>query len=334
MNNGLSRFTFYIDQIDVLMNKAGKDTDPAMWLYRNNARTPFFMLEGLSKIYAAMHNTKKFGKLKEHFKVLEDGLGQIDYYQALLKLLGARKKIPAEFMEALKRKSDQSRATLNEVLAERDWLAKDKRRIKKITLKLNKVDWLNPVDEVEAISGFYNMSISNIAEFVARTNYNFRNVENDVHELRRKLRWLSIYPQALQGVVQYARGTETAAHLKKYLTEEIISSPYNKLPPAGANTSFLRLHKNHFLALSWVIERLGNLKDEGLLLIGLREAIRQSTACNEEEALDKAYSLLGRKQRRIQLILDDAEAISGTFFKEKILQHLIAGTKPAQGNKH
>jgi hypothetical protein len=74
MNNGLSRFTFYTEQIKVLLNKARVLKNPGMWLFKNNARTPFFMLEGLAKIYADMHNTKKSGKLKEHFKLIEDSL--------------------------------------------------------------------------------------------------------------------------------------------------------------------------------------------------------------------------------------------------------------------
>jgi hypothetical protein len=183
---------------------------------------------------------------------------------------------------------------------------------------------LNPMEEIEALLEFYNASINNITGFIAETNFHFDNVEEDVHELRRKLRWLSIYPQALQGAVQYSTDTETLAHLRKYLTKEIINSPYNKFPAAGNNTSFLMLHKSYFLALSWMISQLGSLKDEGLLLTGLCEAIKQSTGFNEEESLTQTYTLLGRKQRKMQEILDSAEAITKTFFKEDNLHHLIA----------
>ena len=327
MNEGPGRYTFYIQQIKVLLTKAGEQKNPSMWLFSNNARTPFFMLEGLAKLYSDMHNSKKFGKLKYHFKLIEDGLGQIDYYQSLSTAFASNKQIPADCKKYMKKQSDQTAARLNEVLDDKDWLSDGNNRIKKIIKKLKEADWLSPPEEVEAISHFYKESIAKITEFAAETNYQFYNIEKDVHELRRKLRWLSIYPQALQGAVQFASDTKTADHLKKYLTEEIINSPYNKLPPAGNNTSFLMLHKNYFLALSWMIAQLGSLKDEGLLLIGLCEAIKQSTACKEEEALAKAYAMLGRKQRRLQTIMDDAEAITKTFFKENNLQHLIARTK-------
>jgi hypothetical protein len=334
MNNGLSRFTFYTQQIKILFNKAREQKNPGMWLFNNNARTPFFMLEGLAKIYADMHNTKKFGKLKEHFELIEDGLGQIDYYLSLSIAFAAKKQIPTGCKQYIKKQLDQRVAQLNEVLADKDWLSDDNKRIKKITKKLNGANWLNPTEEVEAISGFYKASIATITEFVAETNYHFDNVEKDVHELRRKLRWLSIYPQALQGAIQYATDTKAAPHLKKYLTKEIINSPYNKFPAADNNTSFFMLHKSYFLALSWMIAQLGSLKDEGLLLTGLCEAIKQNTCCNEEETLAKAYTLLGRKQRKMQAILDNAETITKTFFKENNLQHLIARTITASSKAH
>jgi hypothetical protein len=327
MKNGLNRFGFYTQQVEGLLNTAGDQKVPAMWLFKNNARTPFFMLEGLAKIYAGMHNNKKFGKLKEHFKLIEDGLGQIDYYNWLSIAFASKKQISVQCRQYVRNQSDQRVILLNSVLADEDWLSDNNKRIKKITKKLSEANWLNPVEEVEAIVAFYEKSITNISEFVARTNYQFDNVEKDVHELRRKLRWLSIYPHALQGAIQYARETRTAAHLKKYLTEEIINSPYNKLPAAGNNTTFIMLHKSCFLALSWMIEKLGNIKDEGLLLTGLCEALKQSTGCTEEEALKKACLQLGRKQRLMREILDDAEAITKTFFEEENLKHLLAGIK-------
>lgn len=325
MKNGLSRFTFYTQQLKELFGKAREQKNPALWLFNNNTRTSFFMLEGLAKLYADMHNTKKFIKLKKHFKLIEDGFGQIDYYNSLRIALAAKKQIPTGYKQYIKKQLDQSVAQLNEILVDKEWLSDDNKRIKKITKKLSGADWLNPKVEVKAISDFYNVSISDVTEFADKSNYHFEDVEKDVHELRRKLRWLSIYPQALQGVIQYTRGTKAPSHLKKYLTKEIISSPFNKLPAAGNNTFFLMFHKNYFLALSWMIEQLGILKDDGLLLTGLCEAIKQSTACNEEEALAKAYSLLGRRQRKMQTILDNAESITQTFFKENNLQHLILG---------
>ena len=38
------------------------------------------MLEVLAKLHRSLHNPKEIEKIKEHFKLLEDGIGAIDYY--------------------------------------------------------------------------------------------------------------------------------------------------------------------------------------------------------------------------------------------------------------
>ncbi|MHC1703918.1 MAG: hypothetical protein AB9846_08420 [Tenuifilaceae bacterium] len=327
MKNGSIRFNFYTNQVKELLIKARKEENPALWLFSNNARTSFFMLEALAKLYENLHNAKKFGKLKEQFKMIEDGLGQIDHYNWLTIAFTDKKEIPSEYYEYAKKQLDQKSADLNKILEDKNWLSKDFKRLKKIDKVLDEIDWLKPDKEVEAISSYYTKSIASITEFVSETKFCFDNVEEDVHELRRKMRWLSIYPQALQGVIQFSKDTKVAPSLKKYLTKEIVNSPFNKLPAAGNNNSLLLLNKTYFLALSWMIAKLGDLKDEGLLLTGLCEAIKLHSGCSEREALEKAYNLLGSKQRKMEEILDEAEEITKIFFKEKNLLHLIAKTK-------
>ncbi len=330
MKNGLIRFTFCLDKIKSLMNEAREQENPALWLFKNDARTPFFMLEGLAKLYMGIQNPKKFGKLKDQFKLIEDGLGQIDYYNWLFKAIQSNKQIPTGFHQFIKIEYDQRAAMLNELLKDKDWLSPDNIRIIKITKKLKDIKWLKPNSEVKAVSEFYKKSINEINQFVGKTNFHFENVEKDVHELRRKLRWLSIYPQALQGLLQYDPESTSEPHLDRYLTQEIINSPFNKLPDAENNTAFVLLNKNYFLALSWIIAQLGILKDEGLLLIGLSEAIMKSKGCTKEEALVETYTLLGQEQHKMKIILDNADVITKTFFKEKNLDHLISKISKVQ----
>lgn len=325
MKKGTDKFIFYLEKINVLMSKAMEQKDPAMWLFTNQSRTPFFMLESLARLYSKIYDSKEIGKLYKQFKLIEDSLGQLDYYNSLSLAFAENTKIPTAYKQYFKERTEQITTQMNELLLEKGWLPDSNNRISKIAKKLKKVDWLNPEREVEAISTFYKTAIDSIGIFAKETGYSFDNVEEDIHELRRKLRWLSIYPQALQGAIQYAPETKAANNIEKYLTDEIINSSFNKLPAAGSNTSFLLLNKNNFLSLSWMIAQLGILKDEGLLLTGLCEAIEKSTGSNAEESVAKAYKLLGTKQRIMQDILDEASSITKTYFEEGSLQHLIAG---------
>jgi hypothetical protein len=327
MKNGSQRFEYYLAQLETLLTKAAKQKNPALWLYMNNMRTPLFMLEALAKMYIGIHNKKKFTKLKEHFKLLEDALGAIDYYDSFSKEF--TKNTPAAIVNYLQAQTREKIQSMNELLMENNWLG-DASRIKKIQKKLQEADWLKEENEIKAINEFYGKAIYEIAEFINDPKFHFDNVEEDVHELRRKLRWLSIYPQALRGCIQLSKAKTTARHLSKYCTKEIVTSPFNKMPEAGDCKYFLLLNQNHFYALSWMIAELGKLKDSGLKVIAIKEALQQTTSVNDEDAYTKAYQLLGSKQVKLPQLLKNAAAISKTYFTEHNLEHLVIGTATAK----
>jgi hypothetical protein len=323
MSNGLNRFTYFLKEVESLLVKASSQKNAAVWLYKNNARTPFFMLEGLAKLYAELHNKKKFTKLKEHFKLIEDGIGAIDYYQSLSNHFAANKLVPTVCKTYFKKMVEQKANELNAILVDKDWLSTNKKRLTKIQKKLGEVEWLNEKVEIAEVASFYGEAIYSINEFVTKTKFIFDNVEEDVHELRRKLRWLSIYPQASKGAIQLAYSKNTPANFKKYLTKDVINSPFNKLPPKGTAKEVLTLNKNNFLALSWLIAKLGNLKDEGLIITGLKEAIQQTHGLTDEEAYKKAYEILGNKYKTLPKLLKEAETVTKVFFSENVLESLV-----------
>ena len=333
MKSGLTRFDFYLNQLLVLISSASKEKNPALWLYQNNCRTPVFMLEGLSKMYLDLHDKKKFAALKEQFKLLEDGLGIIDYYDAFSKEFAKNKKIPAAVTKYLQAQAREKIQHLNELLIEKNWLTLDNNRISKIQTKLSKIDFLKDKKEINEVNKFYGKAIYEIVEFVQVEKFQFDNIEADVHELRRKLRWLSIYPQALRGSIQLTNSKNTPIHLNKYLTKEITASPFNKMPDVGLNKHFLLLEQNYFFALSWMIAELGKIKDNGLRIIAIKEALMQTSALKEPAAVKKAYQILGAKSPNLPQLLKNAEAICKTYFSELNLEHLVVGRVSADGTR-
>lgn len=327
MKNGLARFDYYLKQLEELIAKSSKQKNPALWLYQNNARTPLFMVEGLAKMYAGIHNKKKFSKIKERVKLLEDAIGQIDYYDAFAKEFLEDKKIPATITDYLQAQSREKIQSLNEMLQENHWLGDDADRIKKIRKKLTEADWQDEKEDVKSIQKFYVTAINKILEFINEKDFHFTDVEKDVHEFRRMLRWLSIYPQALWGCIQLGKSKAAVPkYLTKYLTPAITGSPFNKMPDAADIKQFLLLDQNRFYALSWMIAELGNLKDSGLKVEVIKEALLQTSKITEKDALAKAYKLAGTNQKTIPQILKAAEDICKTFCKEKNLENLILAT--------
>jgi hypothetical protein len=326
MHKGTQRFEFFLLQLEKKMAIAAKQKNPALYLYQNDARTPLFMLEGLAKLYIELNNKKKFTKLKEQFKILEDAIGAIDYYDAIAKNLAKNKKVPVKVIQYLQAQTREKIQHLNELLIENKWTNEANEKITKIRKKLSEADWLKEEEEIKEINEFYGEAIYDIIEFTQGTQYQFNNIESDVHELRRKLRWLSIYPQALQGCVQLYFSAKNLSHLKKYLTKPIVSSPFNKMPDAGDCNYFLLLDKDYFLSLSWMISELGKFKDNGLQIVAMKEALLQTEGTTEAAALKQIYQVLGTKQLKLNSLLKNAELVCKTYFGEHNLEHLVVGT--------
>lgn len=308
MLNGPARFNFYLNRLELLLVEAATQPDAALYLYQNNARQPLFMLEGLAKLYGALHNKKKFGKFEKRFKELEDCIGAIDYYDNFAKDFADDKAVEQNFTNAVAGKAAEEMKFLNKLLIEKNWTGGSVNRISKMRRKLSDAKWLEDEAEVKAIESYYRKSIDKINDFAKQYETGFTELEAQVHELRRKLRWLSIYPQALQGLVQLTAAPSNDKSLAKYLTPEIVNSPFNKMPEAGVNRYVLTFNRDYFLSLSWMIAELGKLKDAGLRTLVLNEVGKKSPADAKDEAA----------------ILAKASEITNAFFRERNLDKLIA----------
>ena len=323
MKQGKARFDYQLNKVNALLSEAQTQENPALWLFLNDLRTPMFMLESLSKMYAQLHNKPFFTEINERFKEVEDVLGAIDYYAAFLREFHADEKIPTTVKNHLESKTREKIALFNNLLTKKGWT--DGKTLRKINEGLTIAKWQNQEEEIANIEKYYYKQVRKINEFVGETTFEFNNVESQVHELRRKLRWLSIYPQAFQGAIQLHESETNLTNLEKYLTDEIVSSPFNNLPNSLATNHHLLLEKNHFLALSWMISELGKLKDKGLKITALKDAFQEITFLKDEEAMNEVYRVLGDNYPKMDTLLKQAGEVAQTFFNEKILDKLIWG---------
>jgi hypothetical protein len=323
MKQGKARFDYQLNKVNNLLSEAKNQENSALWLFLHDLRTPMFMLESLSKMYLQFHNKAFFTELNERFKEVEDVLGAIDYYASFLREFHADEKIPKTVKNYLEVKTREKIGVFNEILLKKGW--NSGKTLKKINEGLEIAKWQNQEEEIASIEKYYYKQVKKIHEFVAQTTFEFKNVESEVHELRRKLRWLSIYPQAFQGAIQLHEVKGSSALLKKYLTDEIISSPFNKLPESKDIKHHLFLEKNHFLSLSWMISELGKLKDKGLKITCLKDAFQEIAFLKDDEATKEAYRFLGDDYPKMETLLNQAGTVAKGFFSEKILDKLIWG---------
>ncbi len=115
MKNGLLRFEFYLVKLEQLLVDARKENNPALFIYENNARTILFMLEALSRLYAGILHQKRFEKLKDYFKSLEDLLGAIDHYDSFAKEFLGHPLVPATATEYMRSEYQEKLQILNDL---------------------------------------------------------------------------------------------------------------------------------------------------------------------------------------------------------------------------
>ncbi len=280
------------------------------------------MLEALSRIYKKIHAHQKIKKINDVFKDIEDFLGEIDYYDGFYKEFAVDKNIPELISLYAKEKTDKKIKEFNKHLQKEKWIGKHKKRLKKIYKKLDSIEWFDEKNDTVAVLEVYQNEIEKIIKKYKSRTKEFTDIEKDVHELRRKLRWLSIYPQALRGLMELKADGEPPEFLKKYLTPEIINSPYNKMPDGSALENHIILNQNYYYGLSWMIAELGRLKDAGLKIELLEEAI-PAVYKAKKNVSQLAYSISDDSQPTILQIIDQAQSISNTFFDEDILEHIV-----------
>ena len=308
----------YSDKLIAKLQQAKKEKDPALWLYKNNARTEAFMLESLCRLFEKGLDDNDFRGWNKLFKKLEDVLGQIDFYDVFYKEFRTNKKINPEVKRYILNKRDKALSKLKKLLDKKGGLEVRTKTFSsfasgKITFDKN---------TIEKIGSAIQSEIKNINEFVKVSDCNFKYIEEEVHELRRKIRWISIYGQSLAGIITLETSAKKENWEKKYLTKKIIGVPFNKLPVNDFPVN-ITFSKKHFYALSWMINELGGLKDNGLRIEFLAKTIRKTSDLDNEAAIKKAESALGIKESESE-ILKHASQISKEFFnKHKILGGLI-----------
>jgi hypothetical protein len=83
------------------------------------------------------------------------------------------------------------------------------------------------------------------------------------------------------------------------------------------------LDQNCFYALSWMIKELGKIKDMGLKIEVLQEALKETTSSKGKAALAAAYNILGADYPKTEKLLTQAGDIAQQFFMENNLKHTI-----------
>jgi len=311
----------YSKQLQDMLAEASSQKNAVLWLYKKDVRTILFMLEALTRLHDKAFDERLFSKWNKRFKKLEYLFGEIDQFIVLESELKLNKHISKETLKFFIVNSTNLIEKCNQRLRDKNWF---NNKLKSFDYKLSEfnVDY-NDEYLLALIKAMYH-EIDEILYLCSKSNFKFTKIEEEVHEMRRKLRWLSIYGQALNGLIQLKKSSKKNIFLINYFTKDVLNSPYNKLPAKHKNTSIIEFDSDSFFALRWMIKELGTLKDEGLKVQKLADAMFIVEDITREQAQLKAINELKLDLDTQSNILIKASKLLETFVvKDKVLQNLI-----------
>jgi hypothetical protein len=319
---GQAAAQYWLSQLEGNILKAYKSSNAILSLHKQGARTAAFMLQAIGRMYKTMHNKKRFTKLQDKFKTLEDYLGKVDHLLHLINIASNVKTKNNAIIKILKARLATCYTEANAWLI-KSFISKTN-AFAKLHKKLNTADWQNNEQEVGAIIAYYNTELVEIKTFIAEHCTTITDMELQVHELRRKLRWLSIYPQALRGGIQLKLAKIIPASLKVYHTKAQLASPFLQLPLTIPTIKVAQLKHSNFVALSSIIAQLGATKDVALAVQDIAQIFTELNAYNMEQSTLQAEKYLGAKTYQLNKQIEVATMIIMQINRDKILDGIVA----------
>jgi len=304
-----------MQQILELFQKAISQPKPTLFLSHSNARTLLFSAEGLVWLVNRLISDKEVKRSLKILKKLEDVLGKITECEEQLTVFSRQKKIKPVNVELLTLKRDGIVAKFDLRLIEKAYYQNifngiiyefaidfnDDMLIKKLKEIIR--------DELERVAAFY---VDHKAGFKS---------QKEIHELRRKLRWISIYAQAFRGIAVL---TDTGVNYKwesEFITREEVRLPFNKLVERKDLAGHIYFNKKAFLALSHIINELGKIKDALLLLRQLEKSLVKSGLADgnvQAQALKQLNLQKNRKQ-----LLKEGDKLAAAFFETHRIHEML-----------
>lgn len=292
----------HTDQLDALLKNTRDDPKA---FYAAGGRNHFFRLETLARLAGGLSDKDQFKNDLALFKKAEDLIGQYDFYAAYLTIFSENKKCHQTFVGIYSEHLREKEAALSDLL--NYWTGKEAAQaLAGFYRRCDEISFEDEASFTKQLSRFIIKALRKIVRDYDEGVYNTSDFEAGLHELRRKLRWISLYAQVTGGIVQHKPSDRTASTFEKYQTKEIMSSPFMKLPAHASFSHPVILRTATYAALSWMIATLGRYKDHALSL----------HLFSAETTLRNCYEKLTPEDLSEKQILNKVNELSKMFFEE------------------
>ncbi len=273
-----------------------KDPEKLMDALVKGGRGYFFSIQGLARIYEDKY-PDTMESLKEQSKILEDLIGKLvdnNLHQKYAKDVGA----PPEVVALLKRQQKENRKELLRVLREEEWIESDNPRLDRWERKVEKTEWEGPKkDRMYILEQMYENT-----QKLRHNDWDMNELQEGLHDFRRRVRWLSIYSRALTDLM--VMDDRPLGRWDAILKDPIAKSEYATMPESEKVKFPILIPKPIMLELTKAIEQMGDAKDTGEAQNEwLKEALLETGAADTEaKAHRMAVELTKRHPKHSEIL--------------------------------
>jgi hypothetical protein len=281
-----------------------------------------FLLEGIGKLYERNYDVA--GDVYAKAKELEDLLGAVSMHRSNL-AYARHVKVPSDVEEHLVKLEKKATRELEELLVDA-WMPDKKGQIpalKDVVKDWSKEKWDDYVDDKKYVRDELVRRLTRVAD----TEFDMRDLQGGIHELRRQLRWFPIYAESVNGLIQLDVEKNPVAAYKPMLDVKLATSKYVDLPNDAREVDAIRISKSLYTALMQLTLDLGGIKDAGEPLEAVYHAwIATGRAEDLDDARAKVLKHIGSDQLERD-VHEKASALYAEMKKNKLVEELARSVK-------
>ena len=297
--------------------------------FSGKSRNALFHLEALCRLYRESHDEIIFEGLLTQFKELEDSIGRVDYHDAFrveAKKIDAPKEIFGYFTGGY----HVELQNLTKRLLDSEWLCIQGNivgspALERIIDTLQNIGWKKYKRDRKNIINALIDSLEKVLKKGGVTEgeegLDFNELEDGVHEFRRTVRWLSIYPASLGGMCRLSNEDKINPSVAKYLAFATFNEDKREKTP-------INLDANTLLTFSKIIDDIGNIKDDGQLEEAMSHAMIRTGIVSETELNAEVKKLVSANKTNFDEIPQKVQALVADFLTDKQMpQKLMSSLK-------